>query len=431
MDCQKAQDLLSAYIDNDLSAEDRHLVEEHLAVCARCRDALNQLLMMKEAFRSLPLPEIPHGFHERIMNAVRDAAAEAEKQKAPAEPVTANEVQDGGKKRFRGLFAFGHDARRWVHVLVASILLVVLSSAGTLLYVGHGKWPDLAAIPARLGDEGAGRKMEPREQDLLKGQVAGTKEAPGAIVPSLVAPPGTGGAAPEGAYEVKVSEAQVQQLDRKIVRTAHLSVEVARGGVERASQEAVQIVDRYRGYVESSTSSASEKDKSRIVTFYMMARVPKDSLDSTVKELSGLGKIIRRESSAQDVTGQYIDLDARLRSKEVQEERLLKILGQAKTVGELLQVEGELNRVRGDIESMKRQKDYYDKVTSMSSLSLTISEEGAAKPGPLSAWQEIWMALLNAWKEFLIFIARKTPVIAIAAAVIFFGLRLISAVRRA
>src|SRR5690606_7535712 len=128
-------------------------------------------------------------------------------------------------------------------------------------------------------------------------------------------------------------------------------VEVPKGEVKPASVQAVNVIQANFGYVENSSTSQADDDRKEITSFFMIARVPAENFDKTVEDLTALGRVTREDITAQDITDTYVDLDARLRNKENQESRLLQIMGEARTVGEILQVEGELSRVRGDIES--------------------------------------------------------------------------------
>lgn len=121
-------------------------------------------------------------------------------------------------------------------------------------------------------------------------------------------------------------------------------------------------------------------------TAYVTIRVPADKLDSLTKTLSGLGTIIAQTESASDVTEQAIDLDARLGNLRAEEARLRTFMKRATKVDDLLAIERELTRVRGDIESMDAQLTYLKRQAARATLSVTLTEPGPVITPAGSTW---------------------------------------------
>ena len=396
MSCQVFEEMLSAYIDGELSLQDKEALEKHLATCDSCRGALSEIMSVKTAIQAVPLEEIPPGLHEMIMCNL-----------TPRKSGFLNTVFE----------RVSHwTLRQWVPTVAAAMVLVVFLSAG------GGAW----YANRKLGLDITGKPLASKtKESLYDGITSSRSSAPTAPNPGDY---GTGGEdASSGAKSMFVADSAspspdantiLLDSDRKIIRRAQLALETGRGGVPQASEQAINTVKANFGYVESSSIAQSEQGQKDLTNFYMVARVPAENLETTVKALSGLGRATRQDTSAQDVTDQYVDLDARLRNKENQEQRLLTIMGEAKSVGELLQVEGELSRVRGDIESMKSQKITYDKSVAMSTLSLTLTEEGAIKPPSPSPWGDVWRAFVNAWRTLLLFVAQAAPAVITLAVLI-------------
>ncbi|MGE5579554.1 MAG: DUF4349 domain-containing protein [Bacillota bacterium] len=399
MSCQVYEEMLSAYIDGELSAQDKEALEAHLAACGSCRSALSELRAVKAALASVPEEEVPPGLHEMIM-----CSAIIEK---------------------RGFFARLSErlskwtARQWIPAVAAAMVLVMFLSAGGGVWFANRKLGlDLAGKPLSSGvkeDEGL---LKAKGTDGLASSRSGVPTAPpeysGGGVGPAAAPPGMGEAGVSGVKTMmtadSASPATVQlDADKKIIKRAQLGLEVSRGKVPETSELAMNAVKANFGYIESSSISQAQQGDREYTNFYMVARVPAENLDPTVDAIMDLGRTVRQDTNAQDVTDQYVDLDARLRNKENQEQRLLTIMGEAKSVGELLQVEGELSRVRGEIESMKAQIQYYDKSVAMSTVSLTLTEEGAIKPPSDSPWRDVWEAFVRAWRNLLLFVAKAAP----------------------
>lgn len=126
---------------------------------------------------------------------------------------------------------------------------------------------------------------------------------------------------------------------------------------------------RLGGYVAS--SSASIVDERNIATVTM--RVPKEEFQRAMDEITVLGKIKDLRTNREDVTTQYIDLAARLKNLQRQEQRLLEILATARTTDEVLRVEKELERVRGEIERLTGQVKYLERNVEWAMITATIT----------------------------------------------------------
>ncbi len=107
----------------------------------------------------------------------------------------------------------------------------------------------------------------------------------------------------------------------------------------------------------------------------LILRVPDRNFDAVMAQLETYGKAINVRTGLDDVTMQYIDLESRLNNQKAQEERLVEILEMAETVEEVLEVEKELYRVRGEVEAMTAQFNYLKDQVSYSTIHLSLREE--------------------------------------------------------
>lgn len=111
---------------------------------------------------------------------------------------------------------------------------------------------------------------------------------------------------------------------------------------------------------------------------YATVRVPSKRLDEFTKQVASFGTVVRQSSSQSDVTQQHIDMAARLKNLRAEESRLRDFLNAAKNVKEMLLVQAELSRVRGEIESLQAQLDYLDRQIAYATLSVEL-----VKPAPV------------------------------------------------
>ncbi|NTU71125.1 MAG: DUF4349 domain-containing protein [Coriobacteriia bacterium] len=115
-------------------------------------------------------------------------------------------------------------------------------------------------------------------------------------------------------------------------------------------------------------------------------RVPSDKLPAAEREIGALGKVTSQTSSQDDVTQQHVDLKARLKNLEAEETRLRAFFTKATKVSEMLAIEQELARVRGDIESMRAQIDYLERQAALATLTVTLSQPGALVSPAAGGW---------------------------------------------
>ncbi|NJD52303.1 MAG: DUF4349 domain-containing protein [Candidatus Methanoperedens sp.] len=157
--------------------------------------------------------------------------------------------------------------------------------------------------------------------------------------------------------------------ERKVISTATLTVEVA--SVQVAINDITNLTLESGGFVSSSSISDTGSNRKN---GHITARVPQKSFYSAIEKIDALGTEKYRQVSGQDVTEEFIDLDARLDNLQKQETRLQEILKMATTVKDIIEVEHELERVRGEIESMTGRLNYLNQSVEMSTIAVTVME---------------------------------------------------------
>jgi len=132
--------------------------------------------------------------------------------------------------------------------------------------------------------------------------------------------------------------------DRMLIWKADLSMEV--WSVSNAVRDAVALVEHEGGFVERKSDSG---DASASLTL----RIPSKAFKTALAGMQTLGTVTYRNVGGEDVTEQYIDIEARLKNKIVLRDRLKQLLEKATAVKDVLAIETELNRVQADIDSME------------------------------------------------------------------------------
>jgi hypothetical protein len=204
----------------------------------------------------------------------------------------------------------------------------------------------------------------------------------------------TTGAAGEPAREGKAAAAEVRLVDlgNRIVRTATVDLEVDKGQLNETINRASDAVVKAKGiYVGSSTSVPSGEPASGQVTF----RVPVDAFESVLRELKGLGTYRGEQSSTEDVTNQYVDLNGQLAAWRAQERVYLRLLDRARSVADVIAVQNQLQQVQSSIERLQGQLNQLEDRSSFSTITLQLSEPGAAAGQPQGRLARAWATAVN------------------------------------
>lgn len=171
--------------------------------------------------------------------------------------------------------------------------------------------------------------------------------------------------------ETQTAGETAADVDQKLIKTGRLDLVV--DDVAEAESKISALATGDGGYVQDSDVSEREDG-----THYgdVTVRVPSASFETAMESIKSYAATVRTESSqGQDVTEQYTDLEAQLRNAQAQEAEYLKILAQAGTVEEILQVQSYLSSVRYTVESLQGRLQYLENRTSYSTISVSLSEE--------------------------------------------------------
>jgi hypothetical protein len=190
-------------------------------------------------------------------------------------------------------------------------------------------------------------------------------------------------------------------FDRKIVKTATLGVRSE--DVRGSAAQAQQIAARYGGTVLSSQVSQLDPEKEGQVYADLVLSVPSQEFEAALAELRGIGKRVTQDSVAgQDVTEEFVDLEARERNLLATEKSLLELYDRANSIEDTLTIQRELTVVRGEIELVQGRIKYLEERSAFSQVSLNIQSAAVApKPDPKPSWDPVavaaraWAASLN------------------------------------
>lgn len=186
--------------------------------------------------------------------------------------------------------------------------------------------------------------------------------------------------------------------EQKIIKTARLAFETK--DVEATHKKILQLASQYKGLVQNDNSG---KDYNRIYK-NLTVRIPTENFQQFIDGISeGVAYFDQKDISRQDVSEEFVDLEARLKAKRVLEERYLELLKKANKVEEMLQIERELSTIREEIEAKQGRLQYLQSQVSMSTVNIEFYKTTAETGITQSYGQKMKNALQGGWNGISVF----------------------------
>ncbi len=339
MDHDAARARFSPLIDGALAAREAGEVEAHLARCASCRAELAQLRSTVSLLREVDPVLVPEGFAAAVRGRIEHLAH--------AGPRPAWERLRDGLPRLRW---------SWKTAAVAVSVALVGMFAVNLVR-------EIAPLP-RVEDARYGNRE--RRVDVVQKNLPRSAAEPAAVP----APPADAGrAAQPVAPSVEINP------QRHVIRTGQVAVEVEK--FDDAARGLLTIAEGAGGFV--ADSSYTDEGGTPRGTFVL--RVPAARFSDVVRQVEQLGTVQRRQITGQDVTEEFVDLEARVRNLERQEARLLTFMDKATKIPDLMAIEQEVARVRGEIERLTGRMRFLSSKVEMATVQTEVSQKPRKAPG--------------------------------------------------
>lgn len=201
----------------------------------------------------------------------------------------------------------------------------------------------------------------------------------GAVAPAPAAAPSA----------LSADATNLPSLPDRIARTADLTVEVKKGQFDAAWAAAFRVAARYNGQIMSSTRGAPTPqprplEQSRPASSSENApafgditiRIPASSFAQATNALRLLGTVRGDNTTTEDVTQEYVDLQSRLRNLRAEQNVMLALFDRAKTIKDTLVVQAQLSNVEGQIEQITGRIKFLDARTVFSTVTIHLQEPG-------------------------------------------------------
>ena len=334
-----------ALLDGELDATRAATVRAHVDGCAECRALADELHAAGARMSAWQIETSPPSLEESVMSAATASLKSSTVLPAAPEP----------RPRTRRVI--------WQLAAVSAVLLVVVA----------------ISVP-----------------NLLRSRMAvvNVQEELRSPAPSLPSQGSLGSLSRKGqAYRPEASP----MSGPMVIRTASLTLLTKE--FDRARTAIQQIVAKRGGFLGQLTVSG-EDNTGRTLTAVL--RVPSSQLDASLAELKPLGRVTQESQSGEEITQPYTDLIARLSNARATEKRLVEVLAQRTgKVADVLEVELEIARVRGQIESMEAQRRSLEKQVQFATVQLRVTEDfkQSLEVTPPSTGTMLWNALADGFRS--------------------------------
>jgi uncharacterized coiled-coil protein SlyX len=187
---------------------------------------------------------------------------------------------------------------------------------------------------------------------------------------------------------------------RRIIYDADVNIVVKK--VTDAESEITKLLKQADGYIAESNVDRTQGEE---LTGHWKVRIPVAKFETFIEAVSKLGVAESRKQTAQDVTEEFVDLEAQITNKKKLEERIVALLKDSSgKIKDVIEVERELARVRGEIEQMEGRLRYLTNRTDFTTVSIAAREQEnyvpPAAPTFTSRIAQAWSESLQAFRAF-------------------------------
>lgn len=216
-----------------------------------------------------------------------------------------------------------------------------------------------------------------------------------------------------------------QAAERKIIRNANVTLEVT--SPTETQRRIASIAETHQGFVVTSeaTQRKTEDPTKLEINVSLVVRVPATQFNQTMEEIRAAGaRVMQEKIAGQDVTEEFMDLEARIKNQKALESQFLEIMKRAGQVEDAMSVQRQLAEVRTEIEKLEGRRRFLENQSSLSTINVTLQP-----PSQIINATGFWYGVKSAFKDgrdvalgILLFLIRA--VVALLPIALFFGLPL-------
>jgi hypothetical protein len=174
------------------------------------------------------------------------------------------------------------------------------------------------------------------------------------------------------------SQSMAEAMNRKILRNAELTLEVETP--TEVERKITSIAESLGGFVVTSESKQHESGDpaKQYLEVNLVIRVPEAQFGAALDQIRSSGsRVLQQKISGQDVTEEFIDLEARIKTQKALELQFLEIMKQATKVSDALEVQRQIAEVRTEIEKLEGRKRFLENRASLSTITVNLQSPAA------------------------------------------------------
>ena len=424
MNCEQAKQLMNAFVDNELNDQELNKLNAHLDSCESCTVEFEELKYMVLLMGEIELKELPKGYEEELHEKLLLASTEMKELELSDHII--NETNDNASHKendgpmsgiVRSLKNFKFNKKFYTYAAIPAVLII-------MVFATKDFW-SLSKNESAVSDEYY--VMETTAAALEMDQGRGEEGA------DFVA-----GSAPEVSFNESMTlksnavttsaqipddenpAEEVYRDGRMIIQSASIQMDIEK--YDDVMSRLKTFVANANGYIENESTSFKyyNSDTDQLKYGYVTLRIPAEGYNSILEQIKNLGLVTNDSSNATDVTKAYRDTASEIENLKITESRLREIMAQAVEISDILSIENELTRIRGNINSYEKQIKNWESLVDLTTITVTLNEVKNLKPvvEPLdeSLWgkaKEGFIGTINAITHFVeqlfIWLIAKSP----------------------
>ena len=234
---------------------------------------------------------------------------------------------------------------------------------------------------------------------------AGAASGSGAYAGETTGDGGDGGGSGASDSSARIAQAQLPDLpdgpiagSGRVIKNISLEIRIKKDQFQRQFSRAGSLAEQFGGFV--TNSQVSETD-GKLASGTLTIRVPSNRFEEAVGRLKGLGKVTAEDRSGQDVSKEFVDLEARLKQAKAEEAFFLRLMDEARGISDMIQVQSQLSGVQLRIEEITGQLNYLKDQTSLSTISVRVYEPGAPASGNPQPLAKAWNGAVDGFQSVI------------------------------
>jgi hypothetical protein len=387
-----------AYLDGELEARRAAALAAHLVGCSECQEVAQGFRALSERMLSFEVEHPSTGMNETVIAALDSGKS--------AKASAANDAADRKGWKWR---VFVSHPRAWAiagALIVATMVVIGIPARHRLPvpYESHAPSGERGGYKSWLSDdtvpvhrEGQLPANAPPASGGLNTLVREAAPPPPATGNSGIRNGSVAGFSIEGQAANDELHAP-ESVGPMIVQTASLNILAT--NYDEASAAIEKLAAGHGGYVEKLDAKAQTGNARELSA---SLRIPTKQLDGFLADVRRLGRVEEETRSNEEVSDQYVDLQARLKSARATEQRLIELLGtRTGKLEDVLEAERELARIRGEIEGMQGQSAVLVHRVNYATVQVDLSEEyrQVLGSGPISTGTKLRNAAVEGFTNF-------------------------------